>query len=256
MNKKNLILIFTFAVIISILSINVYASENQIYVNNNGVELTSKEYEFINTFYGNNYFENMTQEDYDWIAVLDINNNEVYYDVLYDNNKLSFENLSMFANASINGTIHQTNSKRLAIAKTCDAVKCNILTNLTWLTNPTIRSYDVIGARFSGTSLYNNSITTKVKSSSGVTYYSNNRFLSNGFGTSVKLPTSSTNIIIEQSFYTNLGGSIYSSYQHATSNISLANSFLYTITSSGYGKVFNFYGNALNVYDGMGGVDI
>jgi hypothetical protein len=105
--------------------------------------------------------------------------------------------------------------------------------------------------------LYTNTFVTKVTSSAGVSYFNYNKVLSNGFGTSVLLPASpATNIIVDQQFYTNLGGTIYASYQHATSNITLSTSYCYTISASGYGGVFDFYGSATGVYDGMGGVNI
>ena len=248
MKKK--FLLFVFLILIISISSKVYATVNKTFINSNGVELTDKEYKFINDFYGENYFMNMTQEDYEWISDLDINNRQVEINAYHDVSNLSLNNILT------KGPSYETNSKKISIARSCDTTKCTVITNLTWLTNPTIRSYDVIGARFNGTSLYTNNITTKVSSSSGTTYFSNNRYLSNGFGTSVKLPTGATNIIVNQKFYTNIGGNIYASYQHATSNISLPDSYYYTISPGGLGGVFNFYGNASGIYDGMGGVNI
>ena len=95
------------------------------------------------------------------------------------------------------------------------------------------------------------SITTKVTSNEGTEYFSNLKTLSSGFGVSVQLP-SGTGISIEQKYVVSKGGSVYASYQHAQSSISLTNSKLYTISSSGYGGVFNFYGNASGIYDQMG----
>lgn len=245
---KNMIFIFIFLFIF--IGNNTYALETKIYRNKNEVKLMKKEYNFVNDFYGTSYFQNMTKEDYEWLAELNIENNMVTINTVYDNN------LSISKRFSTYDSQYKTSNKRLSIAKSCDSKKCTILTNLTWLTNPNVRSNDVIGARFDGTSLYTNTITTKISSSDGTTYYSNTKTLSNGIGTSVKLPNEATNIVAEQKFFTNLGGKIYASYQHATSNISLANSYYYTISSNGYGKVFNFFGHATGVYDGMNGVDI
>ena len=243
----------TFLIILVLLIINgnnTYAYDKKEYKNDKGVVLTKKEYDFVNSFYGDAYFSKMTREDYEWISVLDINKKNVVISFINNDNPL--KNILRGAQNSF----YTTNSKRLAIAKSCDSVKCNVITSLMWLINPVTRSYDVIGARFDGTSLFNNSITTKVSSSSGTSYYSNNNILSNGFGTSVKLPNNASNIIVEQTFSTVAGGKIYASYQHAKNNITLANSYLYLISANGYGKVFTFFGNALGVYDGMGGVNI
>lgn len=242
--KNHIILKLIIAFLILISIENVSALEENTYENKNGVILTEKEYKFVTSFYNDDYFNNMTQQEYDWISFLDINNKKVIINSYVDDNNAK-------------GPVYSTGSKKITIAKTCDASKCAVLTNLTWLTNPIIRSYDVIGARFSGTSLYSNTFVTKVTSSAGVSYYNYNKVLSNGFGTSVLLPASpATNIIVDQQFYTNPGGSIYASYQHATSNISLSTSYNYNISASGYGGVFAFYGSATGVYDGMGGVNI
>ena len=249
--RKILNIVFVISLAILIINDNdAYAYDQKEYKNDNGVVLTKKEYDFVNRFYGDTYFSKMTQEDYEWISVLDINRKDVVIDVINNVNLLK---------SNLRGTqnnFYTTNSKRLAIAKSCDSTKCNVITSLMWLINPVTRSYDVIGARFEGTGLFNNSITTKVSSSSGTSYYSNNNILANGFGTSVKLPNSANNIIVEQTFSTVVGGKIFASYQHAKNNISLANSYSYSISANGYGKVFTFFGNALGVYDGMGGVSI
>lgn len=251
MKKLLVFATITFFSSLLFISNNVYASDKEkTYSNNNGVVLTEKEYIFINEFYGVNFFNKMTLDDFDWISDLDLNNKEVTIKKYHDNND---SNINFFLNR---GPYYSTNSKSLSIAKTCDSNYCTVITNLTWLINPNVRSFDVIGARFDGTSLYNNTITNKVSSTVGNSYSSNNVFLSNGFGSSVKLPDNASNIVVEQKFFTNVGGTIYASYQHATTNITLQHSCYYTIGPNGLGGVFNFYGAASGVYDGMGGVDI
>ena len=237
--SKIVILMFAFALLL--FGESVFAQSNSYYENSNGVIATEKEYQFINDFYGNGYFENMSLDDYKWLNDLNINENVVEIKTIYDSNSLS------------RGTTHTTASKKLTIAKSCNS-NCLIIVNCKWLTNPVVRSYDVIGARLSNVKVVG-SITTKVTSSEGTEYFSNLQTLSGGFGVSVKLPTS-TGISIEQKYTVSTGGTVYASYQHAQSSISLANSKLYTINSSGYGSVFNFYGASSGVYDQMGGVSI
>lgn len=239
---KKIIIMIILIVMILLPYDKIYAFETKQYVNKNGITLTDKEYKFVNEFYGKAFFYNMNQDDYDWISILDVNNKEVFINTFYD--------------IDTRGPFYSTGSKKISISKTCDTSKCTVLTNLTWLTNPIVRSYDVIGARFSGTSLFNNYFLTKVSSSSGVYYYSYDKVLSNGFGTSVLLPSSGTNIVVDQQFFTNPGGTIYASYQHATTNIPLSTSYYYNISGVGYGGVFDFYGPATGIYDGMGGVNI
>ena len=243
---KKIKIIFLALFILSItFKTDVFAQQkNETHINKNGIELTEKEYQFVNKFYGEDFFEKMTQEDYEWIMELDINNKKVEIKTIYD------------TNINRDNPFHSTNSKSLSIARSCGNISCTIITNLTWLVNPSNRSYDVIGARFYNTSLHNNTIQTKVTSSNGTQYFSYDKCLSNGIGTSVKLPDNGNNITVQQKIFTNLGGIVYASYQHSTSQISLQTSTWYTISATGFGGVFEFYNGAGNYFDGMGGVNI
>ena len=126
---------------------------------------------------------------------------------------------------------------------------------LQWKGDPTIKSYDVIGAL-----LYNNvnlvgEPYTYLKYSGGTLSYGDEYYVGGGFGTSVKLRASSTLMRIWQTYDVSGSGTVYASYQHATSNITKATSQLYTVGFGGYGGVFHFYGNAYGVFDQMGGVN-
>lgn len=242
-------LLFVLVAVILFGYTNVSALENnKAYVNTNGIEVTEKEYRFINDFYGSDFFESMTLEDLEWISDLNINENNVEIKSISDSKNISND-------SNYRGPSYSTNSKSLVIAKSCSSI-CTVITNLTWLVNPSVRSYDLIGARFYNTSLANDTITTKLTSSNGTQYSSNNKVLSNGFATSVLLPNGASNIKVQQKFYTQPYGTVYASYQHATSNISLQDSLKFTIGVGGYGNVFHFYDGAVGIYDGMSGVNI
>ena len=49
---------------------------------------------------------------------------------------------------------------------------------------------------------------------------------------------------------------VYASYQHAATNVTLAQSKAYNISHNGYGEVINFATAVENYYDGMQGVSI
>lgn len=237
---------FIFLFVVIFLAQNVKA--NNYYYTNGSVSLTEREYNYVVQFYGTEYLENMTIDEYNWLTQLNVNNNDFEIkvaDVNVDNGMLSPYS-----------TVVTSNEKRIAISKSCSDLYCSITTLVTWLNQPTIKSYDVIGARFVNTTLYNNSITTLLTTSSGTTIESNYKNYYNGFGNSVKLPSSDIINSIEQRFKVNKNGTIYASYQHATSNVTLSTSKLYNISSSGYGSVFNFTGNAYGKYDGSLGVYI
>lgn len=215
-----------------------------VYYSNENVSLSEKEYNYIIQLYGKEYLEKMSFEDYLWLKELDIDNSMV---------EISFseENLILPTNVIIT-----TTDQKLAISKSCQSSYCIVTLISTWLNNPTIRSYDVMGFRFNGTSLYNNNVTTRLSSSNGIETISNYRFLDNGFGNSIKLPNSGNNFLIEQRAYVKTGGTVYGTYQHATKNVTLNISKNYYISMTGYGSVFTFTGNAINVYNGLTGVHI
>ena len=211
------------------------------YTNNNGVSLTEKEYNYVIDFYGDDYPSKMTAEDYSWIQKMDVNNRDYKIEKYYDND------------TTTRSTHHQTSSKYLAISKSCSST-CSVNILLNWLKNPNVRSYDVIGARFVNTSLISGTLSTYVDSSSGTSSYSNYQYFSNGFGNSVKLPSSATGISIQQSFEVQNSGTVYGSYQHATGYISLEQSKKYSIDLNGSGNVFLFNSSVDDYFDQMGGV--
>ena len=65
-----------------------------------------------------------------------------------------------------------------------------------------------------------------------------------------------TNIKLTQSYKTSSGGTIYASYQHSTSTISLADSKNYTIGKNGLGNVFIFSNGLGSKFDAMRGISI
>lgn len=244
MKRKLKIFLVTMCLLTLISVKGIEASEIPKYINDNNVTLTQKEYDFVNEFFGSDYFEKMTQDDYEFIEDLHIETTNVEIKNIYD-----------YSNGLSRTTSHATANKKISIAKSCTSI-CTIITNVTWYSNPTVRSYDVLGARFVNTELASDTITTKLTSSSGTTSHTNVKYTSNGFGVSVKLPTGVTDISLTQKFYVNTGGYVYASYQHAITSVSLSTSTLYTIGNGGYGGVFNFYGAAVGCYDQMGGVYI
>ncbi len=221
---------------------NAFAKANYYsYTNKHGVTLTETEYEFLKKLYWDEYPTLITKEEYEKIKGQNFFSQEVITKTTTDNS------------ATTRGASHTTANKQLKIATTCSTI-CYVSVTLTWLNNPSIRSYDVMGAYFSGNSLSSN-VTTRI-SSSNTTFSINDIKKGNqGFGASLQLPTGS-NIIVNQTFYANKGGTIYASYQHAISNTTLAISKNYSFSYLGYGHVFLFNGNAKNVYDAMQGVDI
>lgn len=212
------------------------------YTNANGVSFSSSEISYIHELFYDGYENDMTITDY----------NNIFKNGLTPESKIEKVYGSTYVSR---GTTHTTPNKSIVIGKSCSSLNCLITIQATWINLPVVRSYDVIGAYFSNTSALTTP-TTKISSTDGTTGFSNNVIASNGLGCSVKLPNSATNIKITQYFYVELQGRVYASYQHATSNISLANSKRYSFSLGGYGNVFNFDSAVSGYYDQMAGVYI
>ena len=220
--------------------LNVNASNNIYYKNEYGVEFTKEQYDFFTNMYYEGYQSVMANEDFN------------YYDINYMNPNL-VESKSSTNNIMTRATSITYANKTLKISKTSMPNYSIITLTASWTNPPAVKSYDVIGARFNGVTYYSG-LNTKLINSSGTTTINNNQTFTNGLGCSV--PLSGSSIKVTQTFKVTGSGTVYGSYQHANSAISLANSKKYTISSSGFGSVFKFTGTATNVYDQMNGVSI
>ena len=227
--------------VMSLMYIHTYAKESIYYVNENNVSFTKEQYDYFTVMFYDGYQDFITQEEFNSYEGLEMKKEDV---------KVKYFNEIMPLS-----TIHETTAKQLKISTSKSSSFAKVAVVLTWKNNPTVRSYDLMGAYLEDIELHGN-VTTKVS-------YSNSTFNSNeiqnfynGFGVSIKLPSTGNNIVVSQSFETTLGGTIYASYQHATSNISLATSKKYSVSLSGYGNVFLFDTSVKNYFDQMGGVDI
>lgn len=229
-----------FILITSVVCVQTYAKENSYYINENNVSFSKEQYDYFTAMFYDGYQDLITQEEFN----------------TYNEAEMKAENVETKYLNSVSplSTLHETPAKQLKISKSVSSTS-KISVVLTWKGTPKVKSYDVIGSYLEGVSSIGN-VITRLSYSSG-SYDSNEiKSFNNGFGVSIKLPSSGSNIIVSQSFNTTLGGTVYASYQHATSSISLASSKYYTISKSGYGKVFSFYNNMSSKYDGMGGVYI
>ncbi len=219
------------------ISDSVYAKEVY-YTNKNGVSFTEEEYKFLSQMFWEGSQDLMTEEDYQRFVNSDLMDGNleiiIYPEIM-----------------PIEGSISDL-GKTVKLAKTC-IDECTISTTATWTGVPNIRSYDVIGAYLGDTKLVMTPVTTVV---STTTTDGSLEMVqaSNGFGVSIKLPSTGTNVIVNQVYKVTKGGYLYATYQHAKRSISLANSKKYTFSTLGYGNVFLFSGVAEDIYDQMGGL--
>jgi len=145
-----------------------------------------------------------------------------------------------------------------------------MITECTWKQLPNIKSYDVIAVRwqngtssFTPTSYYGTQMYDLGSQISILEYDTDNvnfKTASNGVGLSMNLTDDATGphtlTLITYGTVSSLGSvNFYHTYQHAQSNVSLANSQAYSFSSSGHGGVLLFNSTSIhNKYDGMTGL--
>lgn len=223
-----------------VLLINVEAKEI-IYVNKKGLELKAQEYQNILTIHGEEYFDNMTLNDF------------LHYQEYYSASNLKIKKIELPTNFVMpNSNFLDTNYKTLSIYNVTNHSSIPfIVINLEWKKIPNIKSYDVIGVRLWHTH-FSSPVTTYALIDGIRVSPTKIKQKSNGIGVSIKLPSNSSSIFIQQSFTVNTGGTIYASYQHSKKNISLGDSQNFIISTGGLGKVFQFHNNTL--FDQMDGI--
>ena len=244
------LVVFIGILLFSVCFLNVYADEVY-YTNGNGVDFTEGEYNFYTDMFWEGFQENVTQDMLDTLNYYGFIGQPITT-VEYDEDN-TMGTLNPVYNPQ--GLVHETASKKLAMSKSCTSSNCYISVVLTWKKQPNVKSYDVIGALLYGNLDLVGEPDTWLGYSGGTLFYGDEYYVGGGFGTSVKVQTSTTYMQIGQSYIVSGTGTLYASYQHATSNITKATSQLYTVGYGGWGGVFHFYGNAVGKFDHMGGVN-
>ena len=240
--KKTFLLLL--AIVVFGTTQNVFAS-SYYYTNKNGVNFTEQQYKYYTEMFWDGYQENVTQSDFDKVLELNL------FDSKIITNEVKIPN--SLPSLDSKGTVVYEKGRTLKIAKSCSS-NCYVSLVATWSGTPSVGSYDVIGFRVSGTSITN--VHNAYASGTGFSSASTTpQTFTNGFGHSIQV-ASVSNLKVSTSMYVNKGGTVYGSYQHATSSISYNNSKLYSISGAGYGSVFAFYGAASGIYDAANGVSI
>lgn len=242
----NYVMIF---VLLMIITTSVNAQEIY-YENNNGVIFTKEEYDFFSKMYYDGYQASMTEEDMHMFEGYELNAKNVESSIYVDK---SFNPGTI----QTKGNYHETQAKILKISKLTGNMDPVISIIAQWKYSPNVRSYDLIGAYFSGNINMASGISSKVIYDGGSNYTSANITSSNGFGSVLLLPANGRNIVVSTTFAVTGSGTVFGSYQHAKSVISLNNAKTFSISYSGLGNVFYFSNiNIRAKYDAMQGVSI
>ena len=169
---------------------------------------------------------------------------------------------------------YQTNMKRLYMKVVSATATDRIVTiTNTWLSIPSVKSYDVIavrpGSNAMSVNLSANTISGYQKWDGNYVYYdthsANTKKSSSftgkgGVGISMNIVDGVTSSLENSMTVQFISGSspfkIFGTYQHATSNLTLADSQNYSFSSLGLGEVLNFASSVKSKYDNMKGVKL
>lgn len=251
--------------------------------NQNGVRISMSDYNLLTNIYSDAYIQTMTSKDYENFKAKNININnlvksEKYYKTVIDhlNNVVTntevteneFNNYNPNVQTLSVSNFVETQYKKLSLTLSDNHDGYgDIFVGLLWKMIPSTRSFDVIAVRYVGmTDVDGTQWGRQIWGTNGNYTYVNygwngtniNR-QDNGFGISMNITNDSTinyleNYIESAVEFTGNFQWAGASYQHATSNTTLAQSKSYTLAENGKNGVILFTGNIGEKYDNMPGV--
>ena len=251
--------------------------------NQNGVRISMSDYNLLTNIYSYAYIQTMTSKDYENFKAKNININnlvksEKYYKTEIDhlNNVVTntevteneFNNYNPNVQTLSVSNFVETQYKKLSLTLSDNHDGYgDIFVGLLWKMIPSTRAFDVIAVRYVGmTDVDGTQYGRQIWGTNGNYTYVNygwngtniNR-QDNGFGISMNITNDSTinyleNYIESAVEFTGNFQWAGASYQHATSNTTLAQSKSYTLAENGKNGVILFTGNIGEKYDNMPGV--
>lgn len=251
--------------------------------NQNGVRISMTDYNLLTNIYSDAYIQTMTSEDYANFKAKNININnlvksEKYYKTVIDHLNNVVTNTEVTENEFNNynpniqtlsvSNFVETQYKKLSLTLSDNENGYgDIFVGLLWKMIPSTRAFDVIAVRYVGMSDVDGTQWGKqIWGTNGNYTYVNygwngtniNR-QDNGFGISMNITNDSTINYLENYIESavKFNGNFQwagASYQHATSNTTLAQSKSYTLAENGKNGVILFTGNIGEKYDNMPGV--
>lgn len=251
--------------------------------NQNGVRISMTYYNLLTNIYSDAYIQTMTSEDYENFKTKNININnlvksEKYYKTVIDHLNNVVTNTEVTENEFNNynpniqtlsvSNFVETQYKKLSLTLSDNENGYgDIFVGLLWKMIPSTRAFDVIAVRYVGMSdvdgtQYGRQIWGTNGNYTYVNYGWNGTNINrqdNGFGISMNITNDSTINYLENYIGSavKFNGNFQwagASYQHATSNTTLAQSKSYTLAENGKNGVILFTGNIGEKYDNMPGV--
>jgi hypothetical protein len=290
--RKKAVKILLSSILCAVTFINVKAEAY--YTNLNGVEMSESEYYNIVEKLSETRASVLTQEQFDKFKQGTIvDKSTVYQEIISDENGIITEryitkeeyeeapdegmalcqqNNTVGGNRSSDFGYIETTYKRLNVALTDYGNNLfDLYGSLTWKRVPACRSYDIFAFRtnYMTYSTVNGLQTYFVGNSySNISYNSNSTGYNSdtdGAGFSMNLKDGTSITKYEMSLYCELSinnfnystAHVYTTYQHAQTDLTQAQSKSYTISAGGLGDVVYFSNTTIrNKYDGMAGVHL
>lgn len=263
---------------------------NEKYVNENGVNIPIGKYNELLEVFPKNKIERMTQTQYDKIKdrnLKKISEEKKYYATHTLVNNMGMEIISF--NEEVTEDEYYNSDNQILPMSTCTIAdvcwetdykmlylnvfhdsgsnEWGFLVGTFWKEVPKCRSYDVIAIRFDGIKVTDYSgfqgtwIDGYMESAEYNSDNKNFKAFDNGVGLSMNLFNDGYNYFDMEldvdGIATSNSINVYATYQHAKSNLTLAQSQSYTLSQKGLGQVL-YYSNSTikNTYDNMQGVSI
>lgn len=276
-------LIVIFVVLVGVFTIFPKFTNAESITNINGIVISEEEYNNFLKVHTHEYIMTMSEEKYEKLKSLDYSNVETetkYIETTYNPSlmlttereltKEEYDNFGISSNARLNDGAQttETTAKELILALVGGTTWNYVSVTATWKYIPTTRSFDVIGFRGygfdfregsqEGEQIYilNNTYTVIDYAWNGTNIQKHD----NGFGISMNIVNSDITdlqLTAECDISPTIAHpEIFTSYQHAISSVSLAQSQNYTLGGAGLGEVFVYPYSISQKYDGMSGLSL
>lgn len=276
-------LIVIFVVLVGVVTIFPKFTNAESITNINGIVISEEEYNNFLKVHTHEYIMTMSEEKYEKLKSLDYSNVETetkYIETTYNPSlmlttereltKEEYDNFGGSNNARLNDGAQstETTAKKLVLALLGGTTWNYVSVTATWKYIPTTRSFDVIGFRgygfdFREGSQQGEQIYILDNTYTVINYAWNGTNIQkhdNGFGISMNIVNSDITdlqLTAECDISPTIAHpEVFTSYQHAISSVSLAQSQNYTLGGAGLGEVFVYPYSISQKYDGMSGLSL
>ena len=275
--------------LISVISVN---AESVYYTNSKGVQMTQAQYDYLAEVYSDFRIDNMTQDQFN--SNINLTNRTITDMYIIEeeardsSNNLLLKNTLLLTPSeyteykeNVKSRQPQTRTDMTTIVTTSE-VKMSLITgivynpsanilkiviNTKWINGiPSVKSFDISAFLFSTTGTLQLSRMEaegyQVSDAGSVTYGNeggNSKWQANAYGTSMNIINGTKKsleleVAVAYYFFGSGNLNVNATYQHATRDVTLAQSHTYHFSTDGCGGVVNFYNNVGNYYNSNPGV--